>query len=275
MPALRAIAALAALLVLLGGAPRSQAQDARTETAFRDLATGGDFRLRVAAALSLGKSKLSAARVPLEKALGDPHPAVRAAAAAALAALGDSAALPALRSAASRESGSVKSQMETSIKRLTAGSSQTGRTRFLVALGRVDARTQGASPGIMSTLRAASRNKIAQVPGVELLADGTDGGAESKSRGLPVLFVDCALTQLARGDTKSDVSYAARVEYLIRKVPEQTLKGTMTGRAEALADVRAVRGRGELAQLQVDAVTAAVDSAMKGATVSFEAAAGK
>lgn len=271
--ALKAFALLAASLVLLLGSPRSHAQDTRTESAFRDLATGADFRLRVAAALSLGKSKLPAARSPLEKALGDPHPAVRAAAAAALAALGDTASLPALKAAASRESGSVKSQIETSIKRLSTGATSTGRTKFLVALGRVDARTREASPGIMNTLRAATRSKIAQVPGVELLADGADAGVESKSRGLPVLFVDCALTQLARGESKSDVSYAARVEYLIRKVPDQTLKGTMTGRAEAAADARAVRGRGELAQLQVDAVTAAVDSAMKGATISFESAA--
>ena len=58
-------------------------------------------------------------------------------------------------------------------------------------------------------------------------------------------------------------------------MPEQSLKGTISGRAEALADARSVRGQSELAQLQLDAVSAAVDSALKGAGISFEAAASK
>ena len=64
--------------LLLGGASSSTAQD--DSGAFRDLAIGADFRLRVAAALSLGKSKSPGARTALEKALTDPNPAVRAAA---------------------------------------------------------------------------------------------------------------------------------------------------------------------------------------------------
>ena len=76
--------------LMLGAAPSSVAQD--DSGAFRDLAIGTDFRLRVAAALSLGKSKSAGARPALEKALGDPNPAVRAAAAAGLGASGDPAA---------------------------------------------------------------------------------------------------------------------------------------------------------------------------------------
>jgi hypothetical protein len=252
----------------------STAQDARVEAALRDVAQGADFRLRVASALTLGKSKHPGARAALEKALGDPHPAVRAAASAALGAFGDTAALTALRAASSKEgTASVKAQLETTIKRLSGGASS-AKPKFLVAVGRIDTRTRDAGPSIISTLKSATRARISQVPGVELLAEGTDASAEAKTRGLPVLYVDGMITQLSKAQKANDVSYSARVEYLIRKIPEQTLKGTITGRAEALADVRAVRGQTELSQLQVDAVAAAVDSAMKGASISFEAAAG-
>jgi hypothetical protein len=259
---------------VLGSAPSTSiAQDARIEAAMRALVQGQDFRLRVASALTLGKAKHPGVRGALEKALTDPHPAVRAAAGAALGAHGDAGAIGALRAASSKEgTASVKAQLETTIKRL-ASSASSAKPKFLVALGRLDTRTRDAGPSIVSTLKSATRARISQVPGVELLAEGTDGSAVGKSRGLPVLYVDGMITQLSKAQKANDVSYSARVEYMIRKIPEQSLKGTMTGRAEALADVRSVRGQTELSQLQVDAVAAAVDSAMKGASISFEAAA--
>ncbi len=60
------------------------------------------------------------------------------------------------------------------------------------------------------------------------------------------------------------MSFSARVEYLIRKMPEQSLKGTMSGNAQAQADSKEIHGQNELAQLQIDAVGAAIDSALKG-----------
>jgi hypothetical protein len=69
------------------------------------------------------------------------------------------------------------------------------------------------------------------------------------------------------------VSFSARVEYLIRKMPEQSLKGTMSGNAKAQADTKEIHGQSELAQLQSDVIGAAIDSALKGASPALEAAA--
>jgi hypothetical protein len=49
----------------------------------------------------------------------------------------------------------------------------------------------------------------------------------------------------------------------------------MSGAAKALADAKAIKGPGELAALQRDAVIGAVESALKGASLSLEAASGK
>src|SRR5512138_137804 len=73
------------------------------ERSVQDLSTGSDFRVRAAAALTLGRSHNKGALAPLRAALDDQHPAVRSAAAAALAALGDKSAIDDLRSHATRE----------------------------------------------------------------------------------------------------------------------------------------------------------------------------
>jgi len=261
-----------ALIVAIGTVPVSTAQD--DTIAFRDLATGSDFRVRVAAALALGKSKNPGARAALEKALSDPHPAVRAAASAGLGHLGDSSAVPALQAALGREATpSVKTQLESTLKKLNGGGSSApaGRAKFLVQLGRIDVRANGAAFSV-ATLKNATRNKMAALPGVEIVADGSDVGAASHSRGLPGFTVDGALTRLAKGTSGGGVSVSARVEYLVKKMPDQAIKATMSGTAEAEADSREIRGAKEMDQLQQDAVNAAVDSAFKQAGRALEAA---
>ncbi len=261
-----------ALVVVVGSPPVSTAQD--DSAAFRDLAGGSDFRVRVAAALALGKSKNPGARAALEKALSDPHPAVRAAASAGLGHLGDSAAVPAIRSALARETTpSVKSQFESTIKKLDGGGSSApaGRAKFLVQLGRIDIR--GGAVYNAASLKAATRSKMASLPGVEVVSDGADVGAASQSRGLPGFTLDGSLTKLAKGQSSGAISVSARVEYLVKKMPDHTIKATMAGNAEAEADQREIHGAKEMDQLQQDAVNAAVDSAFKQAGRAFEASA--
>ena len=258
-----------AALVAFGVVPTSIAQD--DATALRDLANGGDFRVRVSAALALGRSKSPGARAALEKALNDPHPAVRAAASAALGNLGDANATPALQAALARETTpSVKAQYESTLKKLGGSSSTSSRAKFLVALGRMDVR-QGAFPP--NTLKAATRTRMSQMSGVEVVADGSDVSAISRTRNLPAFTVDGTLTKLAKSTSSAGVSVSARVEYLLRKMPDHAIKATMSGTAQAEADAREIRGARELEQLQSDAVTAAVDSALKGAAPALEAGA--
>ena len=65
----------------------------------------------------------------------------------------------------------------------------------------------------------------------------------------------------------------AKVEFVVRKIPEQSLKASVKGNAKALLDARAVKTDAELSQLQADAVTAAVQSAFSGAPKVLEEAA--
>ena len=269
-------AALLAAAVIASAPAVTHAQD--DAAAFRDLATGSDFRVRVAACLVLGKSRSPGARSALEKALADGHVAVRAAAAAALGSLGDARAVPALKTAqASETSADVKAVIDRSLGRLAqsggaAAPAATSKAKFLVSVGRIENKSGVTGPTLGPALKTSTRSRMAQVPGVEVLAEGTDPSVEGKSRNLPAFTVDCTLTKLDKKQGQDGVGYAARVEYLLRKMPDQKLTGTMSGTAQALADAKEVRSQGELAQLQIDALSAAVDSALKGAKPALEAA---
>ena len=82
------------------------------------LKSSTDFRVRVSAALQLGKSLTGDAAAPLETALDDPNASVRAAAAAALKNLGDLDALGALGAHRGDKSEAVRAQVASAIKSL-------------------------------------------------------------------------------------------------------------------------------------------------------------
>ncbi len=108
---------LAAALAIAVVAMPTQAQD--RSVLIRSLRHGVDFRIRVQAAFALGNTHNPSMRRPLEGALRDPHPAVRAAAAVALARIGTRAALPALHRAEHDSSAAVRMQVGYAIRTLT------------------------------------------------------------------------------------------------------------------------------------------------------------
>jgi hypothetical protein len=124
---------------------------------------------------------------------------------------------------------------------------------------------------VNQAFRSAARDKLSTVPGVELLGDSADLAAESKKRSLPGVTLDGKLTKLTKSKSGGDVGYNAHVEFMLRKTPDETLKGSVAGDANAFANAAAV-GDAELSQLQVDAVTAATQQALKGAPTAIEAA---
>src|SRR5262245_42210823 len=113
LPFIRRLFGAIVFSTIVGGAGVSGAQDAGSVKT--DLLTSPDFRVRVCAALYLGKAKPPDARFVLERALDDPHPAVRAAAAAALVQVGDDGAVASLQKhLATESSAAVKAQLKTS-----------------------------------------------------------------------------------------------------------------------------------------------------------------
>ena len=244
----------------------SPAQD--SQSAGADLAHAGDFRVRVSAALLLGRTRPEGARTMLEHALDDPHAAVRTAAAAALASLGDPAAVPALeRHARGESSGAARAQIHTSIATLSHSGDPVApppaHARYAVAIGEMRNLTGVRGGELSNVLRDAARMQAHSLPGALVYDDGDPGPVRAASK-MPVLLLEGQITRLAQAQTNGALRIEARVEFSVKRVPQQTLKGTLSGGATAVESMR-TRSDQRLIELQNQTVGSAVESAMRGA----------
>jgi hypothetical protein len=276
----RAVCAVAVLVCALS-VEHARADDPYAN-AKRDVIAAQDFRVRVAAALALGKSKdTSGARPALEKALGDGHPAVRSAAAAGLGALGDKDAIPALeRQLSSDASDSVKSQIRTSLERLKGGGAAAAGAQpvslagvqIVVQLGTMRNSTSVRGEQLAQVLRSATKSKAQSIPHVAVAEVGDAALLkQAVDKKVPVVALDGAVLKLAQGQSGQTVTFQAQVEYSLRRVSDQSLKGLLTGSASAYDSSRGL-SQTRVAELQDQAVQAAVESALRGADKSMQLA---
>jgi hypothetical protein len=261
----RAASVLAAILVTLAAASVSTAQD--FSSLRRDLASGADFRLRVGAALALGKTHARAAVGPLVGALDDVNPAVRVAAAAALGVLGQREACDALRAHLDRESSpAVRVQLESALAKLeSVKEKEAAGARVLVKVGELRNLTGARGERLAARFRGTTRARAAELPGVELVSEASEGRHEAESRKLPLLILDGVLNQLSQGANGEQMMVSAKVEYVFRKMPEHALTGSVTGTARALDSSKTVSDQDRVAQLELQALEGAIESAMRGA----------
>lgn len=233
---------------------------------------GEDFRIRVQAALELGRTHSKRAKAPLERALGDQSAAVRAAAAAALAELGDVKSIDALGRRKNDSSRAVRAAVERAIKRLSAKQAERRReyakAKLLLKLGKVQ--VMGKAPERLAVpLASASRAKLEQLPGVVLLEDDEE---VQKGR-VPALMITGALRNLEAAREGSQVVYSARVEFVLHRLPQEDVAGTMSGSARARASSAEASNKRKDAELQLMVVEAAIDSALRRAPEALLAAA--
>ena len=243
----------------------------------RDLAESSDFRVRVQAALRLGRSGGAQARTDLEGCLRDAHPAVRIACAVGLGTIGDASSVPALQQAMKNESfASVKSSMNDNLEKLrhggggaaaagtASGADASGgveRAKYVVQIGAMRNAT-GQRSDLDTLMRSSARAKAGSIKGA-LILDNPDAAILRRAgeRKIPVLLVDANLSRLSQTTAKDGgVVISAQVDLSIRKVPQQTLRGMVSGNASASDDARA-SNKG-IAELQNRAVGGAVESAM-------------
>jgi plasmid stability protein len=251
----------------------ASAQDAAN--AMRELAESTDFRVRVSAALYLGRTKPAGAREVLEHALTDAHPTVRVAAAAALGSLGDAAAIGALsRRLPDESSASVRAQITSSVEQLRrgvaaaegepdTGAAQLGpNVHLVVRLGTMRNGSGVRGEDMRRVLQRAAHTRARVLKGAAVIESDPAVIAQASARHLPVLTLDGSLQALTESRVADSVQVQARVEFAIRR--EQTLRGTLSGAATTFGSGQSLSDQGRR-QLQDDAVDGAVQSAMRGA----------
>jgi hypothetical protein len=257
---------MAMIVATMTIASHSVAQD-------RELNESADFRVRVQAALRLARGGASS-RADLENGLRDAHPAVRVACAAGLGNIGDPAAVPALARAMKSETyPTVKSAMKDSIDKLQASAAVKSASpstptslagaRYVVQLGAMKNISGVRADDLDGVMRQAARAKAGTIKGA-VVVDGSDPNVlkSANEKRIPVLQVDGNLTRLTTvTGTDGATVISAKVDMSIRKIPGQTLKGTVSGNASGSNGTRA--SEQGLLDLQNRVVGGAVESAMR------------
>ncbi len=232
------------------------------------LRDGKDFRVRVQAALQLGKSMSPDAFSPLVGALDDDNASVRAAAVAALESLGDTRAIEPLKEHRLDRSEAVRKQIKSTLAELEAQAQQT-KPKVLVKLGSMRNSSGVKSKRVESDLAQASRQKLNELPGVKVLLEGDDGTGKKT----PVVMVTGSVEQLKASREGSSIVYTAKVEYILHSMPEQSIAAKVSGSASAQASEQEANDQTRSAQLRKEVLEAAIASALRRAPPALIAAA--
>jgi len=233
------------------------------------LKEGKDFRVRVQAALQLGKSMDPGALAPLVGALDDDNASVRAAAVAALESLGDMRAIGPLKEHRLDRSEAVRKQIKSSLAELESQGLDAPKPKVLVKLGIMKNGSGVKSKRIETDLAQASRQKLGELPGVKVLLEGDDGAG----RKTPIVMVTGSVEQLKASREGSAIIYTAKVEYVVHTMPEQSIAAKVSGSASAQASEQDANDQEKSAQLRKEVLEAAIASALRRAPPALLAAA--
>lgn len=233
------------------------------------LKNGSDFRVRVSAALQLGKSLTPEATAPLEAALDDNNASVRAAAAAALKNLGDQRALDSLKEHRLDRNEAVRAQVKAAIASLEEERDNGARPKVLIQLGMMKNDSGVKSKRIETELADSSRRKLNELPGVRVLA--ADGSSPASK--VPMVMVTGNVQELKASREGRGIRYSASVEYVLHTMPEQAIAAKVSGRASATASEQEASDASKLAELRRTVLEAAIASALRRCPPALMAAA--
>jgi hypothetical protein len=231
-----------------------------------------DFRVRVTAALELGKLGDVNAVEPLSGALADPNASVRAAAAAALEQLGDASAVPALKQHRLDRSDAVRRAVRAALVTLEQAPGERP-TKVLVQIGAMRNQTSVKSNAIEAELEQESRKKLDELPGIEVLKSQPDSSQESKKKKLPVVLVSGHIQKLKATREGQEIVYSASVEYILHTMPEQSIAAKVSGNATASLTEAEAKDKERTTELRRQVLDAAIASALRGAPRALLAAA--
>src|SRR5690606_42135001 len=112
-------------------------------------------------------------------------------------------------------------------------------------------------------------DKVSQVA---VLSASEDPESASKRYNRPVVVVRASLSNLEFTKDGSSTTISANVEFLVEHFPSRSMVGTLSGRAPVSSEVASHTDR---AKLQEEAVSAAVNSALRGSGQALLAAASR
>jgi hypothetical protein len=228
--AVRSTAARLAFLLTLGAAvvvfPVTLASAGKVEDVAKILREDSSYKVRVQAALVLGKLGDRNAVGALAKALDDENNTVRAVAAQALGRLGAPEAAEHLKRALSKEKDKfVRSQLEKSLAGLGRDGAEgetNAKSRIYLELGPFSGGSKSANATALNTLRTALQGKLASLKSVSFSLSPEEKATFAKTGRLGFL-IDGNITQLDESMVGGAVEVNCDVKVMVARWPSKSI----------------------------------------------------
>lgn len=262
----------------------------------RLLGDAHSFRVRARAALVLANHGSEATITALESALGDRHPAVRAAVLTSLGRVGTRRSVPALRRAAADQVPEVAAQAKTALREIAAretivtaapggalsapvmASTQApalSRVRYVLVVGDMRNRSPRGGRELEALLASRVHDELRALPYVAVLTLDQMTGAisdEIERRKLPAFRIDGTITHVDTRVETDEQHMRCEVSLLMMDEPDLTLRSVLKGAASSAEQLRGERGA-QLRALAGKTLKSAVRSALGNVQQAVEAAA--
>lgn len=257
------LAAIVGAALLLAGT--ASGADARSEYLLSMLESGGNYRVRVQAATTLGKIRCQDAVPALVRALGDEHELVVISAATALGQIGDTATIPQLEAAEKRApSRAARSQIAATLRVLRALTPEGDTTeikaakpRFLIRVDVMGNSSNVQRKDITEVMRDVVLKALKKQPGVVLQRPGMKAPqvkSKLKKEKLKGYILSGAILKMEHVDDRMIVKISLNVfsnpDYNLLMMPSAegavpVMSGALTRETEYAAQEKALKAVAE------------------------------
>lgn len=222
---MRARACLFALLLVATATARAGGPDsAKVDELCRAVVDdASNYKVRVQAALVLGKLADPRAVQPLIKALNDQNRTVRGIAASALGQIGDSAAVDPLRDLMRHETDSfVRGQAEKAMAALSGAGGGGKRAKIYVNFGSFVGGVKSAGPEASKIVHEALSRELGKMPIVTLTLNAADQHNFGKS-GMSGFYIDGNITRLDDSSAGGGSETSCDIKVMVARWPQKSI----------------------------------------------------
>ena len=220
--ALRLVGPAVALLLLLVGRVQA-APGVKVEDLCKAVVEDPNYKVRVQAALVLGKLGDPTAVPSLIKALADQNSTVRGIAASALGQLGDGSASEPLRDLIKRENeGFVRSQAAKALATLSGGGAARKRAKIYLSFGSFTGGVKSAGADAAKIIQDALARELGKLPAVTLTLSPADQHDFPKT-GLLGFFIDGNITRLEEVSATGGSETSCDVKVMVARWPTKSI----------------------------------------------------
>jgi hypothetical protein len=220
---------LCAGLVLVGAPARADKVDALTHSLLGD----PSYKVRVQAALVLGKLGDRRAVPALVKALKDENSSVRGVSCSSLGRLGDPSAVPALREATKDGESFVRQAAEKALAQLQGAAPSASKAKFYLNVGGVANKARAGGAEASRMVREVLLRELQKTPKVTVAWDGggTPGAGDLKKRRMSGYYLDGSIVKLTTSPAGSYSEISCDLKMFIATWPAKSMIMFTTGGA--------------------------------------------